>query len=147
MGVAKASPATIWNTCFAPMKWESWDEDVVRLKDVSGPCKDGTKFLFVMKDGYEATTVLSNVKQDQRLTFSGSMMGGWTRFKGIIELIPDPDGQKQTKVDYTFEMSGMLGRIVNFVAKSKVVQGTEHGLQNIIRLSEAAERACASSSS
>lgn len=138
-GVAKALPKTVWNTCFAPMRWESWDEDVTCLKDVSGPCKDGTTFLFVMKDGYEATTVLRDVKPNRSLTFSGSMMGGWTKFTGTVRLIPD--GPSQTKVDYTFQMTGFLGRIVGFAAKSKVVQGTEHGLKNIIRLSEAAEGA------
>lgn len=49
----RATPATIWSSCFEPMKWESWDPDLRELKDVSGPCDSGTTCTFAMNvSGY-----------------------------------------------------------------------------------------------
>lgn len=141
--VAKASAKTVWATCFAPMKWESWDVDVTKLDDVSGPLEDGTTCTFVMKDGgSRIPTTVSGVEQDKAFTFSGSAVGGLMKFCGVIELNPVPvdEGESpRTEINYSFEMSGLVGMLFNTFKSSAVVGGVEKGLENIVQLSEQAE--------
>ena len=49
--IAKATPQTIWKTCFSHMKWEVWDPDLNGVTEVKGGCEDGTTFNFDMKSG------------------------------------------------------------------------------------------------
>jgi uncharacterized protein YndB with AHSA1/START domain len=135
-----AKPETIWKACFAHMKWELWDVDVEKVEDIEGDgCTTGTTFVFVMADsGMRAKTKLSDVVENERLTFSGGMFGGAASFRGDIVLTPESDGK--TLVNYTFEMKGCLGGLLNVVQKSAVVGGTEKGLANIGKLSEEAEK-------
>lgn len=135
-----AKPETIWKACFSHMKWELWDADVAEVIDVQGDgCVSGTKCVFVMKDGgMKASTALSNVVENERLTFSGSMLGGAASFQGDIELTPQDGGK--TLVNYTFHMKGCVGAILNAFKKDAIVGGTEVGLANIGRLSEEAEK-------
>lgn len=47
-----ATPKIIWETCFAPMKWELWDPDMEKMVNVNGDgVNDGTEVKFYMKDG------------------------------------------------------------------------------------------------
>jgi Polyketide cyclase / dehydrase and lipid transport len=122
------------------MKWQDWDVDVKAVEDVQGGgCKEGGTFDFVMKDGeIRAKTTLSNVMENKSLSYSGGFYGGLVRFQGNFRL--EPDGpQKKTQITYTFEMKDMLGAIVGMLKSEMIVQGTEKGLENIVRLSEAAE--------
>ena len=86
----------------------------------------------------KASTALSNVVENERLTFSGSMLGGAASFQGDIELTPQDGGK--TLVNYTFHMKGCVGAILNAFKKDAIVGGTEVGLANIGRLSEEAEK-------
>jgi len=61
----KATPETIWSTCFEPMKWESWDPDLNAVSDVSTDCcEEGTTCVFEMKDGSNIPITLSNVEKN-----------------------------------------------------------------------------------
>jgi hypothetical protein len=140
VSVAEATPQTIWKTCFEPMKWESWDPDVKELKDVSGPCMNGTTMNFVMVTGPSPMCTLSNVVENSALTFSGKMAGGAVKFAGTILLTPEPDDSGKTTVDYTFEISGCVGAIASRFKSKDIIGGTESGLANIVRLSEEAQR-------
>jgi Polyketide cyclase / dehydrase and lipid transport len=135
-----AKPSTIWQTCFVPMTWQDWDVDVKTVEDVQGGgCKEGGTFVFVMKDSeIRAKTTLSNVVENQSLTYSGGFYGGLVRFQGDFCL--EPDGLQNTKITYTFEMKGILGAMVGTFKSEMIVHGTEKGLENIVRLSEAAKK-------
>jgi len=133
-----ATPSTIWKTCFAPMKWESWDADIKELTEVSGGCVNGTTANFVMKNGDVVPCVLSEVIQNQSVTFSGQMKLGLIKFRGTVLLSGTSDSSK-THVDYTFQISGCLGAIANIAAKKEIVGGTEEGLKNIVKLSQQAQ--------
>jgi len=138
--VAAASAATIWKTCFADMKWEEWDEDVVELVDVKGGCTEGGTFTFHIKNGDRmAPCKLSNVKENESLVFTGTLFGGAMGFEGRILLTP-LEGDDKTKVDYSFGVSKLLGGLIMLVNSNPIVHGTETGLANIIRLSEEAEK-------
>ena len=142
--VCRASAHTIWATCFAPMKWETWDPDVERLDDVSGPCETGTRCVFVMKqDGSRIGTELSEVESDRSLTFSGSAAGGLMKFIGRIDLTPVVadalERKPSTEIVYSFELQGVFGFLFTMFRRQLVVGGTEKGLENMVRLSEAAE--------
>eukprot|EP00542_Grammatophora_oceanica_P019705 CAMPEP_0194047710 /NCGR_PEP_ID=MMETSP0009_2-20130614/25222_1 /TAXON_ID=210454 /ORGANISM="Grammatophora oceanica, Strain CCMP 410" /LENGTH=146 /DNA_ID=CAMNT_0038693395 /DNA_START=9 /DNA_END=449 /DNA_ORIENTATION=+ len=137
--VAEATPETIWKTCFVPMKWESWDVDVDHLDNVSGECVEGTTFNFVMKEGGTVVpNTLMDVEENKTLTFLGVFAGGLMKNKGVITLTPE--GTDKTKIDYSFELQGPLGWIFGKVKSQAVVSGTEEGLANIVKLSEAAQK-------
>lgn len=135
--VVQAAPETIWETCFAPMRWESWDHNLNRLKDVSGPCEDGTTCTFERKDGRDFSFVLSDVAINKSLTFSGVSMGGAIKAEGKISIVPIDAAF--TKLEYSFELSGTVGFVVAVLRKGAVVEGTEGGLANMVRMSEEAQ--------
>lgn len=136
--LVKATPATIWKTCFAPMKWELWDPDVELMQDVSGECVNGTTFVFQMKDSSikKIPVVLSQVQEHESLRFTGGVLGGTMKFDGIIEIsVVDAT---TSNVKYSFDMFGPLGSLVNWLNPTPVSNGVEKGLENIKNLSEAA---------
>jgi len=133
-----ATPTTIWETCFAPMKWESWDPDLAEVKDVSGACEDGCKCVFAMKDGNDIPIELSNVKKNESVDFSGGGLGGLLKAEGKVLISAVDDAT--SKIDYSFELKGLLGSIVAVIKKKECVEGTEGGLANMVKLSEAAQK-------
>lgn len=133
-----ASPETIWATCFEPMKWESWDPDLKAVTDVSGGCEEGSTCVFAMKDGSNIPIALSNVEKNKSVDFKGSVLGGLVKAEGKV-LITQVD-TSTTKIDYSFELSGLAGFIVAMVKKKECVEGTEGGLANMVKLSEEAEK-------
>jgi Polyketide cyclase / dehydrase and lipid transport len=137
---ASAKPSTIWQTCFVPMKWQDWDVDIKAVEeDVQGSgCQEGGTFVIIMKESeIKAKTTLSNVEENQSLTYSGAFYGGLVAFQGDFCL--EPDGPQKTKITYTFEMKGLIGAVVGMLKSKWIAHGTEKGLENIVRLSEAAE--------
>ena len=119
------------------MKWETWDSDVEKLDNVSGECVNGTTMDFHMKTGSIVTCTLSNVVLNKSLTFSGTAAGGLMKFEGDIRLEPVEDS---TKVDYTFGLSGVVGSVFQLFKSKYVIGGTETGLENIVRMSEEAQK-------
>ncbi len=93
-----ATPETIWSTCFEDMKWESWDPDLVEVKDVSGACENGTTCIFAMKDGNNIPITLSNVETNKSLNFAGGVLGGILSAQGKIVITPLD--ALNSKVDY-----------------------------------------------
>lgn len=134
-----ATPSTIWKTCFAPMKWELWDPDLKELTEVSGACVNGTTMNFIMQTGQVVPVTLSNVVQNQSLTFSGKMALGLVKFEGTVVLSSSSESTK-TNVDYTFGISGCIGSIISKATWKDIVEGTENGLKNIVKLSEEAQK-------
>ena len=132
--VVEAAPSTIWTACFEDMSWERWDSNILGLKDVSGACEDGTSFTLLQKDGRQFRFTLSNVVRNASLTFSGEAVGGTIRAEGRI--IITPIDNFQTKIEYSFELSGIGGYFVAMFRKRDVVEGTESGIVNMARLSE-----------
>lgn len=141
--VASASPTTIWNTCFAHMKWDVWDPDVERMEDIDEDkgLVEGTTATFVMKKesgGGKLPIVVVDLEQYKKFTFKGSIMGGLLKFIGTIVL--EETGENETLVKYTFGMKGLVGTIFSAVNSKAVVGGTENGLANIVKLSEEAQK-------
>jgi hypothetical protein len=137
--IVAANAKTIWKTCFASLEFEKWDPDLEEISNKSSDeCKDGTELTFVMKDGNVLQIELSNVKENESLTFGGGVLMGAVFGEGIFILTPDEDDSK-TKVEYSFELRGCLGAsILSCVNKAGVIEGTEHGLENIKQMSEEA---------
>eukprot|EP01083_Nonionella_stella_P007425 21467_1 len=122
----KATPETIWNTCFEPMKWESWDPDLNEVKDVSTDgCEEGTTCIFAMKDGSNIPITLSNVEKNKSVDFKGSVAGGIIRAEGKV-LISSVDAST-SKIDYSFALLGIMGSLVAMIKKKEVVGGTQSG--------------------
>lgn len=119
------------------MQWESWDHNIIKLKDVSGGCEEGTTCIFEQKDGNNFSFTLSNVEKNKCLTFSGVALGGTIKAEGKILITPVDNFS--TKIDYSFELSGTVGFVVAILKKRAVVEGTENGLANIVQLSERAQ--------
>lgn len=133
-----AAPATVWAACFADMQWERWDPDVRAVKDVAGGCTSGATFTFVMKEGpmKEVACTLSDVVEAESLTFSGSAMAGLLSFSGTITLRPTDSGGSHVK--YEFGLGGPIGMVAGIFNSAPVVEGTENGLANIVRIAEEA---------
>ena len=133
-----ATPETIWQTCFASMKWESWDPDLDAVTDASGGCEEGTTCIFAMKDGNKIPIKLSNVEKNKSVDFSGGMFYGLLGAEGKVQISSIDDAT--SKIDYSFELKGFIGSIVSVVKKRECVEGTEGGLANMVKLSEEAQK-------
>jgi hypothetical protein len=133
-----ATPATIWQTCFAPMKWESWDPDLKAVTDVSGGCEEGASCNFAMNDGSDIPMTLSNVEENKSLDFKGSVLFGIVRAEGKVRIAPVDDAT--SKIDYSFELLGFAGSVVTALKRSEVVEGTKGGLDNMVKMSEEAQK-------
>jgi hypothetical protein len=81
-------------------QWESWDPDLKETKDVVGGCENGTTCTFVMNDGNNIPVLLSNVKQNTSLTFSGGMFAGLLKFEGRVLI--SPIDSSTSKIDYRY---------------------------------------------
>lgn len=141
--LAAATPLTIWNTCFAHMKWELWDPDVERMEDVDEGkgLVEGTTATFIMKKesgGGKLPITVVDLEEHKKFTFKGSIMGGLLKFIGTIVL--EEKGDDATLVKYTFGMKGLVGTIFSAINSKAVVGGTENGLANIVKLSEEAQK-------
>ena len=92
-----------------------------------------------MKEGplEKVPCTLSNVKTNESLTFSGVAMGGLMQFSGTVEITKK--GDKESHINYTFEMAGCLGSFFSFLNPKPIVHGTEAGLANMVKLSEEKE--------
>lgn len=138
-----ATPKIIWETCFAPMKWELWDPDMEEMVDVNGDgMRDGTKLIFYMKDGKEIKIKLANCIKYQSVYFSGKY-GTCMPATSKIQIIPiqDSDSEKiETEIVYSFELNGCVGSCVTAIYEPMLVNGTEVGLCNIKKLSEKAQK-------
>ena len=132
--IVEAAPSTVWKACFEGFRWERWDRNIRSLKDVSGACEDGTTFTLEQKDGRHFRFALSNVVRNACLTFSGAAVGGTVRAEGRITITPIDNFQ--TKIEYSFEMSGVGGYFVALFRKRDIVEGTESGIVNMTKLSE-----------
>jgi hypothetical protein len=133
----KATPETIWETCFSHMKWENWDTDVEAVLEPSGGCENGTTFIFHMKSGGKINCTLKDVIHNETLTFTGPFLGGMGRFDGTVRLIKED--ATTTKIDYTFGWGGLLSPLLTLVAGKPAMEGTKTGLENMVRLSEEAQ--------
>jgi Polyketide cyclase / dehydrase and lipid transport len=134
----KASPATIWEACFAPMTWETWDPDVAHIENVSGGLVTGTSFEFIMKEGpvKNIPVVLTDVKEHEVIKYVGSVLKGAMKFDSLVEIF-QLDAHT-SRVRYSFDMFGVLGSTVNYLNPKAVTNGVDGGLANIKRLSEEA---------
>jgi hypothetical protein len=141
----KANPSTIWHACFVHMKFEKWDPDVEVVTDVRGNgCENGTKFTFVMKDGpiKRIPCVLSDVKVNESLRFTGAAVWNLIQFDGLIEISTKNGSNKNfSHIKYSFNMTGPLGTAIMHLNPKAAIQGTEGGLQNMVNLSEEKEEA------
>jgi len=135
--VCRAPAATIWRECFAdPSTWPQWDEDLSSVTDVTGPLEDGTRMTFEMKkDGAKFPMSLSGVETHRQLTFAGSFACGLASARGHLVLTPEGE---HTRIQYTFGMGGLMGRLLFRIYAKEMIDGTEKGLENICSLSEKA---------
>jgi hypothetical protein len=136
----KASPATVWKTCIAELKWEKWDDDVVCLEGVDKGLTEGGNIVFVMKDGQAIPKIpvkLTTVKENKHLEYTGSVLYGLMNFGGSIEM--SAKDELTSRIKYSFGMTGLLGSPINWYNPIPVVHGTETGLANMVRLSEEAQ--------
>mmetsp|Transcript_4184 Transcript_4184/g.9107 ORF Transcript_4184/g.9107 Transcript_4184/m.9107 type:complete len:187 (+) Transcript_4184:155-715(+) len=136
-----ATPKIIWETCFAPMKWELWDPDMEKMVNVNGDgVNDGTEVKFYMKDGKKIKISLANCIKYQSVYFSGKY-GTCMPATSKIQIIPIEDSEKiQTEIVYSFELNGCVGSCVTAMYEPMLVNGTEVGLCNIKKLSEKAQK-------
>jgi len=108
------------------------------LKEDFTSCTDGATCTFVMKDSNIKAPVKLSVVPEESLIFSGSMLGGLAKFTGDIKLTSV--GVESTKINYSFEMKGFVGMLLNTFKSKEIVGGTEKGLENIVKLSEEAQK-------
>lgn len=114
---------------------------LLQLIDVSGGCHDGTTFTFVMKaGGMQIPQTLSGVKKNESITFYGTYCG--SKILGTITLSPDysDETNTKTKVNYIFYMEWCVGSILKTLNPKAIIEGTEMGLANMVRLSEDAQQ-------
>ena len=133
-----ATPETIWKTCLEPMKWENWDPDLKAINDLSGGCENGSSMVFAMNDGSNIPITLSNVVKNKSVDFKGGALGGLLKAEGKIRITPVDE--TTSKIDYSFELLGAFGPLVALVKKKEVVEGTQGGLDNMVKMSKEAQK-------
>mmetsp|Transcript_5907 Transcript_5907/g.10152 ORF Transcript_5907/g.10152 Transcript_5907/m.10152 type:complete len:113 (+) Transcript_5907:247-585(+) len=110
------------------------------MKDVSGAggCEEGATCIFAMNDGSNIPIILSNVEKNKNVDFKGCVFGGIVRAEGKVMI--SPVDSSTSKIDYSFEMKGFVGSIVAKLKKKEVVEGTQGGLDNMVKMSEEAQK-------
>ena len=108
------------------------------VKDVSGGCEEGATCIFAMNDGSNIPITLSNVKKNKSLDFKGGVLGGIVRAEGKVLITPVDSST--SNIDYSFALKGFVGSIVAMVKKKEVVDGTQGGLDNMVIMSEEAQK-------
>ena len=119
------------------MKWQDWDHNIQQLRDVSGKCENGTTAIFEQTDGKEFLFTLHDVEEYKCVIFSGRALGGTLKAEGKIVITPIDNFS--TRIEYSFELSGTIGFVVALLRKRAVVEGTEAGLRNIVKMAEEAQ--------
>jgi len=95
-----------------------------------------------MKDGNKAQSTLKNVVPYKSITYHGSVLFGLLQFEGAILLDESKATEKgSTLITCSFETTGLIGFLVATFKPSIIKEGTADGLENMIRLSEEAEKA------
>mmetsp|Transcript_63530 Transcript_63530/g.75180 ORF Transcript_63530/g.75180 Transcript_63530/m.75180 type:complete len:159 (-) Transcript_63530:188-664(-) len=141
-GTVAASPSTVWNSCFEPMKWETWDPDVKCLESGSGTdsnleLADGRTFYFVMKSGKKLKATLE-ITKNQRLSYLGCFWGNNGKFEA--EILLKATGEDKTDIQYTFGLNGCLGSVLAGITTKSINEGMQKSMENIIRISEDAQK-------
>lgn len=119
-----------------PIHRKRWDPDVKSVKDVSGPCEDGTTFTFAMNDGNDIPMTLSNVRENKSVDFKGA---AWGVLKAEGKVLIEPIDSSTSKINYSFEMTGLVGAILAMVKKKEIIHGVDVGLDNMKKMSEEAQ--------
>lgn len=141
-----ATPETIWRTCFEYMNWESWDPDLREVRDVSGDgrCHEGTSCTFCMNDGQDIPITLTNVIPNESVDFGGGFLRGTIRAEGKVRIAAkgavSEDHAPTSEIKYSFELLGFVGMLVTMLKKKQVVEGTRVGLDNMVKMSEEAQK-------
>lgn len=120
------------------MKWENWDPDLKAINDLSGGCENNTSMVFAMNDGSNIPITLSNVVKNKSVDFKGGALGGLLKAEGKIRITPVDE--TTSKIDYSFELLGAFGPLVALVKKKEVVEGTQGGLDNMVKMSKEAQK-------
>jgi len=106
----------------------------------SGKCEEGTTCIFAMNDGSNIPITLSNVIKNKSVDFKGGMLGGLVGAEGKVMITPIVEDSSKSKIEYSFELKGLLGSIVAILKKKECVEGTKGGLDNMVKLSEEAQK-------
>ena len=124
------------------MAFDTWDHDLSHCENASPECKDGATLDFITKEGPHSTSrmtyMLSGVQENVSLTFSSKAMGGLLQISCNITIIVVDEATSH--IHSSCKMFGCLGCICGPCFTSAVVKGTEQGLANMKRISEARNR-------
>mmetsp|Transcript_13693 Transcript_13693/g.29417 ORF Transcript_13693/g.29417 Transcript_13693/m.29417 type:complete len:96 (-) Transcript_13693:265-552(-) len=93
-----------------------------------------------MNDGSNIPITLSNVVKNKSVDFKGGMLGGAVGAEGKVMITPIVEDSSKSKIEYSFELKGLFGSIVAFLKKKECVEGTKGGLDNMVKLSEEAQK-------
>jgi hypothetical protein len=132
----EAPPDTIWSVNFAPMAWEAWDPEVLRLEDATAGLVPGASFTIVRKNGIKLPVTVTAVKPNESFTFSGTALMGGLTYRSFFFL--KPIGPRQTEVFYNVELGGFLGTGLSLITAQAVADASNTVLNNIRTAAEAA---------
>eukprot|EP00571_Detonula_confervacea_P017293 CAMPEP_0172297612 /NCGR_PEP_ID=MMETSP1058-20130122/568_1 /TAXON_ID=83371 /ORGANISM="Detonula confervacea, Strain CCMP 353" /LENGTH=92 /DNA_ID=CAMNT_0013006781 /DNA_START=184 /DNA_END=462 /DNA_ORIENTATION=+ len=91
-----------------------------------------------MNDGSNIPFTLSNVEKNKSVDFKSSLFGGIIKCEGKVLITPVD--ASTSKIDYSFELFGIVGSLVAMLKKKEVVGGTQGGLDNMVKRSEEAQK-------
>jgi hypothetical protein len=131
----ESPPETIWSVNFAPMAWEKWDPDVVRLEGAKAGLAPGTTFTIVRKNEIKLPVAVTAVKPNVSFSLSGAALMGGLTYTSAFAL--KPIGPRQTEAFYTVELGGFLGTGLSLVAAQAVSDASHSALNNIKCAAEA----------
>ena len=139
-----ATPETIWAAVCTPLDFSAWDPDCAGMKNLSGPLANGATGAMVMRGAAPDFAIrFYDVVENESMSFDGAMLGG--SVKANVDIRMTPIDAESTKLEYAFEMQGLLGPLVAWLKPKQCIEGTEHGLANMKRLSEEAQARSGSS--
>jgi hypothetical protein len=109
------------------------------LTELTGGLKKGTKYVVVMKnEDYCFQGKIAKVKENQSFVFLGKVLG--TKTVTRITLVPDEDDNEKTKITYSFDFHGLFGYFLTFLSNEEFLCHIEENVENIIKLSQEAQK-------
>ena len=165
-----SSPSNKKKNLLLPKQHRPQYPDMRAVTDASGPCETGTTMTFHMNvreqtrslGGKLTNALLSFVcvsnpvrwrKVRDALRECECRTGAWSSRRGSCSAWPAHSGPSswslrlprraiapETRVTYSFGLTGMAGNVFGWINRKPIERGTEDGLANILAMSESAQK-------
>ncbi|SCA58374.1 Uncharacterized protein AB751O23_AA_00430 [Chlamydiales bacterium SCGC AB-751-O23] len=125
------SPATIWSTWTDLNSWPLFDDEV-RKAELSGPFKEGTEGLLILKNGQKISFTLEHIEEERVFTDSSPLPLTSLKFEHRIM----PNSPTGCTLIQTVTCKGLLAPILRFTLHRQLQRDMLNTLKQLDQLAQ-----------